>query len=64
VSLAFSVCGQEEEESSGCDFRVGVGCFSVRGPAPSFPWECFVVVATLGSWACGENVCGLAFFQW
>jgi hypothetical protein len=35
--------------SSGCDFRVGVGCFSVRGPAPSFPWECFIVVATLGS---------------
>lgn len=35
--------------SSRCDFWVGVSCFSVRGPAPSFPWECFVVVATLGS---------------
>jgi hypothetical protein len=20
--------------------------------------------STLRSWACGENVCGLAFFQW
>ena len=35
--------------SSRCDFWVVVSCFSVRGPAPSFPWECFVVVATLGS---------------
>jgi hypothetical protein len=30
-------------------FWVGVGCFSVRDLAPSFPWECFIVVATLGS---------------
>ena len=51
MSLTFSVCGQEEEEeeSSGCDFQVDIGCFSVRGPAPSFPWEFFFVVATLGS---------------
>jgi hypothetical protein len=49
----FSVCGQRGGRggfpSSRCDFWVGVSCFSVRGPAPSFPWECFVVVATLGS---------------
>jgi hypothetical protein len=53
VSVAFSVCGQRGGRggfpSSRCDFWVGVSCFSVRGPAPSFPWECFVVVATLGS---------------
>ena len=45
--------GKEEVEEGflpvGCDFWVGVSCFSVRGPAPSFPWECFVVVVTLGS---------------
>jgi hypothetical protein len=35
--------------SSRCDFWVGVSFFSVRGPTPSFPWECFIVVATLGS---------------
>jgi hypothetical protein len=35
--------------SSGCDFWVGIGFFLVRGPIPSFPWECFIVVATLGS---------------
>jgi len=49
----FRFVGKEEVEEGflpvGCDFWVGVSCFSVRGPAPSFPWECFVVVATLGS---------------
>jgi hypothetical protein len=41
--------GGGEFPSSRCDFRVGVSCFSVRDPAPYFPWECFIVVATLGS---------------
>jgi hypothetical protein len=35
--------------SNGCAFRVGVSFFSVRGPIPSFHWECFIVVAILNS---------------